>query len=166
MENQHRGHRQFLLTRADIEASAGVDKIHILNAGARRRDLSLGDRTGLAHIGVHRIEVEPGFASTELHVHRFEEECIYVLAGEATLTLDNEQFQVGAGDFIACPANGPAHKLVNSGSVTLVCLVVGQRLDFDVVDYPERGKRLYRHHRERDLVDHAAIADTKGNRKI
>ena len=53
-------------------------------------------------------------------------------------------FEVEAGDFIACPADGEAHDPRNTGSSPMACIVVGKRLDFDVVDYPEQNKRLDR----------------------
>jgi hypothetical protein len=30
------------------------------------------------------------------------------------------------------------------GSNTLKCIIVGQRLDFNIVDYPEQVRRFYR----------------------
>ena len=51
-------------------------------------------------------------------------------------------FEVEAGDFIAYPADGEAHDLRNTGSLPMTCIVGGQRLDCDVVDYPEQNKRL------------------------
>ena len=42
---------------------------------------------------------------------------------------------------------------MNDGTEPLVCLVIGQRLAQDVVDYPRTGKRLYRNSGQRDMVD-------------
>ena len=68
-------------------------------------------------------------------------------------------FEVEAGDFIAYPADGEAHDLRNTGSLPMTCIVVGQRLDCDFVDYPEQNKRLYRYTGEAgDLVDIAAVS--------
>ena len=67
-------------------------------------------------------------------------------------------FAVEAGDFIAYPADGEADDLQNTGSSPMTCIVVGQRLDCDVVDYPEQNKRLYRYvGKAGDLVDIAAV---------
>jgi len=50
--------------------------------------------------------------------------------------------------------------MTNTGDEPLVCLVVGERLDHDVVDYPRRGKRLYRHSGlPWNLADHDAIEE-------
>jgi uncharacterized cupin superfamily protein len=35
--------------------------------------------------------------------------------------------------------------------------VIGQRLPQDVVDYPQKGKRLYRNSGQRDMVDYGNI---------
>ena len=68
-------------------------------------------------------------------------------------------FEIEAGDFIAYPADGEAHDLRNTGSSPMTCIVAGQRLDFDVVDYPEQNKRLYRYAgKAEDLVDIAAVS--------
>jgi len=32
----------------------------------------------------------------------------------------------------------------NTGETPLDCIVVGQRLSHDVVEYPDKGRRLYR----------------------
>jgi uncharacterized cupin superfamily protein len=70
-----------------------------------------------------------------------------------------DMFEVEAGDFIAYSADGEAHDLRNTGSSPMTCIVVGQRLDFDAVDYPEQNKRLYRYAlKAGDLVDIAAVS--------
>ena len=69
-------------------------------------------------------------------------------------------FEVEAGDFIDYPADGEVHDLRNTGSSPMTCIVVGQRLDCDVVDYPEQNKRLYRYAgKTGDFVDIAAVSD-------
>ena len=55
------------------------------------------------------------------------------------------------------PGGGAAHETVNDSSEPLVCVVIGQRLAQDVVDYPRAGKRLYRNSGQRDMVDIANI---------
>ncbi len=65
---------RYVLTRAEIDAQAGLAKTHFLNDNARRVNKSLGDLTGLTGFGFHLVEVEPGRESTELHRHYFEDE--------------------------------------------------------------------------------------------
>lgn len=149
------------LSAAAIAAMEGVKKSHYLNPAAERLNKSLGDAVGLKNIGVHLVSVEPGHQSTEYHVHHYEEECIYVLAGRGIAVLGDSLQPIGPGDFIGCPANGIAHELVNDGEEPLLCLVMGQRLAHDVTDYPRLAKRLYRNGGEWNLVDHGDIEHVK-----
>lgn len=143
----------YIIKRADIDAMEGLKKTHFLNPNAVRINKSLGDVVGLSQIGFHIIEIEPEFESTEYHVHYFEEECVYILDGSATVTIDEKDYEVAAGDFIGYPAGGLAHTMVNTGDTTLRCIVVGQRLTHDVGDYPRQNKRLFRYAGASDLVN-------------
>ncbi|MBN1007271.1 cupin domain-containing protein [Amphritea pacifica] len=136
---------KYIITNAEIAQYDGVNKTHFLNSNARRRNKSLGDLTGLTGFGFHLIEIQPGHESTELHRHYHEDECVYILEGEAEATIGDETVQVGAGDFLGYRAGGEAHKLLNNGSTVLKCIVVGQRSDHDVADYTALKKRIYRH---------------------
>ena len=135
---------KYILTREEIESYKGLDKTHFLNEQARRKNKSLGDLTGLEAVGVHLIEIEPGFESTETHVHYHEEECVYILEGTATAVIGKRKYPIKAGDFIGYRAGGEAHALINDGEVTLKALVMGQRLAHDVADYSKLGKRIFR----------------------
>ncbi len=156
-----------LLTAREIAAMEGLEKTHFLNPNARRRNKSLGDVCGLTGLGFHLIEVPPGAESTEYHRHYFEDECVYILSGQATAIIDDEEFPVAAGDFLGYAAGGPAHTLVNTGDEPLRCLVAGQRLDHDVADYPHQHRRIYRNRGMGwDLVDATAIEHPQAGRKI
>jgi uncharacterized cupin superfamily protein len=104
-------------------------------------------------MGIHLVTIAPGDKSTELHTHKYEEEAIYVLAGRGMEIIGDTAQRIGPGDFIGFPGGGPAHETMNDGTEPLVCLVIGQRLSQDVVDYPRKGKRLYRNSGQRDMVD-------------
>jgi uncharacterized cupin superfamily protein len=145
--------RKLLLKAADIANMPGERKVHFLNPNAVRLNKSLGDAVGLNHIGVHMIYVEPGRDTTEYHIHYYEEECVYVLSGRGLLVVDGDEYPMEVGDFVGFPRNTTAHNIVNNGTETLVCLVMGQRLEQDVADYPHREKRLYRNSGEWNLVD-------------
>lgn len=145
------------LSAQAIQDMVGQSRTHFLNQNAVRLNKALGDAVGLKNLGVHMITVQPGHYSTEYHVHLFEEECIYVLSGNARATLGSETIEVGAGDFIGYPINGLAHCLQAIGVEPLICLVIGQRLAQDLADYPNLKKRLYRNNGEWNLVDHASI---------
>ena len=144
---------KYIIRKSEIEAMEGLAKTHYLNQNAQRINKSLGDLTGLKNIGFHIIEVLPGYESTEYHLHHFEDECVYILSGNATVTIDEIDYQVGAGDFIGYPAAGLAHTMKNTGAQILRCIVVGQRSTHDIGDYPRLGKRLYRNGGLDDLVD-------------
>ncbi|WP_456449020.1 cupin domain-containing protein [Thiolapillus sp.] len=155
--------RKLIIKAKEIEEMEGERKIHFLNPNADRIRKSLGDAVGLNNIGVHLVYVEPGKDSTEYHKHYHEEECIYVLSVEGNLVIEGEAFHFKKGDFVGFPANTAAHSLENTGSETLVFLVMGQRLEQDVADYPKKGKRLYRNNGEWDLVDLDNIIDPRSN---
>ncbi|WP_088240586.1 cupin domain-containing protein [Calothrix rhizosoleniae] len=135
---------KYIITKEEIEEYEGIQKTHFLNQKARRLNKSLGDLTGLTGFGFHLIEIQPGDESTELHMHYHEDECVYILEGEAEATIGDNKYLVKAGDFIGYRAGGEPHTLINSGSSLLKCIVVGQRLDHDVGDYPKLNKRIYR----------------------
>ena len=146
------------LSAEAIAAIEGVRRVHHLDATAIRTDKSLGDEVGLKNMGIHLVTIAPGDKSTELHTHKYEEEAIYVLAGRGVEIIGEMTQRIGPGDFIGFPAAGPAHETMNDGTEPLVCLVIGQRLSQEVVDYPRKGKRLYRNSGQRDMVDVAHIA--------
>lgn len=148
----------YLITAAEISAMQGLAKTHFLNPNAQRINKSLGDATGLTGIGVHLIEVAPGFETTEYHVHHFEDECVYVLTGTATATIGDTDHSIGPGDFIGYRKGGLSHTIVNTGPETLRLLVIGERLAHDVGDYPRQGKRIWRQgDMEADVVEHRHI---------
>ncbi len=157
---------KYILTKEEIDDYQGINKTHFLNPNAKRLNKSLGDLTGLNGIGFHIIEVEPGFETTETHVHYFEEECVYVLEGEAEARIGKEVFSIKPGDFIGYRAGGEAHSITNTGGKTLKCIVVGQRLEHDVADYTQLKKRIYRHKGQKwNLVDFEHIAEPEGGKK-
>lgn len=155
----------FLSAQA-IAAMEGLAKTHFLNPNAQRINKSLGDTTGLTGLGIHIIEVEPGFETTEKHVHYYEDEAVYVLSGSATAEIGDEEYTISAGDFIGYPKGGASHTIRNTGSETFRCLVIGQRLAHDVADYTNAQKRIYRNEgRAWDLVDLSALTHPQAGAK-
>lgn len=127
--------------------------VHPLNPRAIRHGKSLGDETGLQHLGVHLVRVEPGHDSTQYHVHQAEEEFIYILSGRGLADIGADTVEVGPGDFMGFAPGELAHSLSNPFTEDLVYLVGGMRLDFDICDYPRVNTRLYRRGLKRDYVD-------------
>jgi uncharacterized cupin superfamily protein len=149
---------KYILKKEQILDMEGEHKVHFLNPNAVRCNKSLGDMTGISGFGFHIIEIEPGYESTEYHCHKFEDECVYILQGQASVFIGEENYIVGEGDFIGYPANGLPHVMKNTGNNILRCIVVGQRLDHDVADYPNKNKRIYRNKGlPWELVDHKDI---------
>lgn len=156
----------YLVKADEIAAMEGLSKSHFLNDNAQRVNKSLGDVTGLTGIGFHIIEVEPGHETTEFHRHYHEDECVYVLSGTATARIGEDEHDIGPGDFIGYRKGGAAHAILNTGTETLRCIVVGERLSHDVGDYPDKGKRIYRQAgMPWNLVDIDAITEPKGGAK-
>ncbi len=157
---------RYLVRKAEIEQLDGVHKIHFLNDNAQRQNKSLGDLTGLLNIGFHIVEIAPERESTEQHFHYHEEECVYILEGEAEAWIGDEKFVVTSGDFIGYRAGGLPHKLINHSDSILKCIVVGQRLEHDVADYTQLKKRIYRNKGLRwNLVDIENISEPVAGRK-
>lgn len=147
---------KLIIKKNEVE---GIPKTHFLNDKATLMIKSLGDLAGLKNLGFHIIEVEPGYDSTEYHHHHFEDECCYILKGEATITIGEEEHQVTSGDFIGYPSGGDAHSMKNTGDYTLICIVAGQRLQNEIVDYPNLNKRLYCYGEKSELVNINDISD-------
>jgi len=148
----------YIVSSEDIAAMPGLDKTHFLNPKGKRVNKSLGDLTGLTGLGFHISEVAPRDETTEHHVHHFEDECVFVLAGQATAIIGEDSFAIKAGDFIGYRAGGLDHSIINTGTETLRLIVVGERLAHDVADYTRKEKRIYRNAGMKwDLVDHDAI---------
>ena len=67
-----------------------------------------------------------------------------MLAGTGEVVIGEETRAIGPGDFIGDRAGGLAHTIKATGTEVLRCIVVGQRLDHGVADYPNKGKRILR----------------------
>jgi len=157
---------KYIVTSAEIKACEGIEKTHFLNENAQRLNKSLGDLTGISGFGFHIIEIQPGFESTEKHKHYHEDECVYILEGEAEATIGENTHAVKAGDFIGYRAGGEPHTLRNNGKSVLKCIVVGQRLDHDVADYTDLDKRIFRNKGVKwNLVDIENITEPDAGKK-
>ncbi len=138
------GRPQPLLKAAQIEAMPEEARVHALDSGVVRHNRSLGDAVGLQSIGVHLVRLRPGHASTVYHFHHQDEEWIYILSGRGLAEIGDEIIEIGAGDFMGFVAGSVSHLLRNPHQETLAYLVGGNRLPFDICDYPRLRKRRYR----------------------
>ena len=148
-----------ILTRTQMAKMSGHEKTHFLNPHAKRVTKALGDLGGLQHLGFHLVTLPVGSVAFKFHRHVCEEGCVYIKAGNGTARIGPDTFEVEADDFIAHTADGEAHDLRNTGLSSMTCIVVGQRLDFDVVDYLEQNKRRYPYAgKARGFFDIAAVS--------
>lgn len=95
---------------------------------------------GARQLGCSLYRVAAGKTAFPHHRHFANEEAIYVLAGRGTLRIDDAEFPVGPGDYVALPADGPAHQLINSGSEDLDYLCLSTMIHPDLTYYPDSDK--------------------------
>jgi uncharacterized cupin superfamily protein len=117
---------------------------HPMNPHSEIHGFMLSRATGLLRCGVNFVRVPPGKESFAYHEHKTEEEWLYVLAGRGVAIVNEEEVEVGAGDFLGFPAPGFAHHLKNPFAEDLVYLSGGEHVDVEVADFPHHGKRMIR----------------------
>ena len=100
----------------------------------------VGVGLGARKLGYNVTAVPPGKRAFPFHNHHANEELFFVLEGEGTLRYGSEQFPVRKGDFVCCPAGGPAHQIINTGASELRYVAVSTMIDTDVWHYPDSGK--------------------------
>lgn len=96
----------------------------------------LGDPFGLSQFGVNLTTLEQGGASALHHQHSLQDEWVYVLQGEVTLHVGNDEFPMQAGMCAGFRAGGEPHHIENRSSANAVILEVGSRPPGDEVSYP------------------------------
>jgi uncharacterized cupin superfamily protein len=97
-------------------------------------------KLGSALAGLRIYRLAPGKRATRLHRHHYQEEFFLVLAGTGTLRHGTRDVAVKPGDFIVYPAGDPvAHTFVNTGSEPLEYIATGNRVPYEVCEYPEEG---------------------------
>ena len=147
-----------LLRKADIERLHEEARPHPLDATLVRHTRSLGDASGLSTIGVHLVRLKQGNTSSVFHYHHQDEEWVYILSGCGVAEIGEEKHEVGAGDFMGFVAGSVPHCLHNPHAEDFVYLVGGNRLPFDICDYPRIGKRRYRVNGKNVYVDADVLA--------
>ncbi len=137
------GAERFLVRAAQV-ADAEVQFSHPWNARSQIRGTPLSQLVGLTRTGVSLARIAGGKESFVYHSHQREEEWIYILEGRAIAEIGDEEFEVGAGDFLAFPTPSVAHHLKNPFSDDVVYLMGGENRDTEVADFPRLGKRMVR----------------------
>lgn len=110
-----------------------------LNQGFDKRvKWPLTEALGLSQFGINLVTLEPGGQSSHRHWHAREDECIYVLAGEITLVLNDGERVLTAGAVAGFPAgDGNGHHLLNRSSAPATYLEIGTRSRDDDITYPD-----------------------------
>ena len=138
---------------------AGTDVKYFMSQCAGFVAKSLSDPAGPKNVGVQLINLPVGAVASAFHRHLCADESFYIFEGSGVAWIGPDLFQIEAGDFVGYPAGVEARDIPNTVSTDVICLVVGQRLEFDTIDYPQQNKWLYRHAGQPpDLVDIAAVS--------
>jgi uncharacterized cupin superfamily protein len=119
--------------RAERESFGVTDTVRLSHAG------------GLSQFGAYVQTLHPGARSSNNHWHENEDEFLYVLSGEVTVTEGAESQVLRAGDAACWPAGAPiAHHVSNRSSEPCSYVIVGTRVKQDVCHYPDSGQTLHR----------------------
>jgi uncharacterized cupin superfamily protein len=145
----------YLLRAADIAARSQTFS-HPWNPQSEITGYQMGKATGLKRTGVNLARIPPGKESFVYHAHWSEEEWIYVLQGRGVARIDDVKYEIGPGDFMAFPTPGVAHHVMNPFADELVYLMGGENHAQEVADFPDLGKRVFRHAKGADVFDLAA----------
>ena len=97
-------------------------------------------RPALKRVSAGMAVVPAGRESFVKHVHRHDEEWMYVLSGSGVAEIDDREETIGPGDFLGFPANGPAHNIRASADGDLTYLQGGDawsRTTIEIADFPE-----------------------------
>lgn len=145
----------YLMRAADIAAHSQSFS-HPWNPRSEMHGVQLSRATGLRRTGVGHVRLPPGKESFAYHSHRFEEEWIYVLEGRGIALIDDIEYEVGPGDFMAFPTPSVAHLMRNPGPGDLVYLMGGEHREFEVAEFPHLRKRMVRIGTEVQVYDFEA----------
>jgi len=99
---------------------------------------------GLKRTGVSLVRLSAGKESFAYHLHHREEEWIYILSGKGIAQVDDEEYEMNPGDFIAFPTPSAPHVMVNPYKDELVYMMGGEHRNFEVADFPTLDKRMIR----------------------
>lgn len=138
---------------------------HPWNAQSEVLGVHLGQTLGLERVGISLARIPPRKESFVYHAHHHEEEWLYILSGCGVAQVDDQEFAVGPGDFLAFPTPSVAHHLRNPFDHELVYLMGGERREFEVADFPLLGKRMVRSGKEittYDLADGHPVVPLAG----
>ena len=148
------GKTRFVLRAAEI---AGEEQSfsHPWNEDSLVTGTHVSRLVGLERTGVSKVRVPAGKESFVYHSHQREEEWIYILSGRGIARIDDEEYEVAAGDFMGFPTPSVAHHLRNPFDEDLHYLMGGEALDVEIADFPDLGKRMLRQGEQIEIYDTA-----------
>ena len=146
-----------------IRAGSSEQRVeHPLNPKSETWQRPISRLAGLDRIGVTEVRIPPGKESFVYHSHQCEEEFLYILSGRGIAEIDDEEFEVAAGDFMGFPTPSVGHHLRNPSDADLVYLMGGERRDVEIADFPRHKTRMIRNGREVHLVAHDDLTRYSG----
>ncbi len=129
-----------LIRTSEMGKTDGYHLIHPMQPDAEVYWASLSDKVGMQRAHLNLVRVPSGKAAFPVHSHALQEEFVFVLSGSGTARIGEEDFAIGAGDYLGFPVDGTPHGLRNTGMDDLVCLMGGERTDAEIATFPELGK--------------------------
>jgi uncharacterized cupin superfamily protein len=144
MTDQKKKASPFLIRAADLAARPEESFRHPLNPSSEVRGHELSEPVGLKRVGLALIKIAPGKESFAYHAHHGEEEFMYVLSGRGIAEVDDQELEIGPGDFLGFPTPSVPHHVRNPFSEELVYLSGGERHAMEVADFPRLKKRMVR----------------------
>ncbi len=130
-----------ILRNDEIEANASTFS-HPWNPRSEISGTWMGRLAGLKRTGVSIGRLAPGKESFAYHLHHTEEEWVYILSGRAVAHIDGQDYELGAGDFVAFPTPSVAHNMANPYDQALVYLMGGENKPEEVADFPDLDRRM------------------------
>jgi uncharacterized cupin superfamily protein len=144
--------KTFLLRAREI-AEQETTFSHPWNPNSSITGTQMSRLVGLKRSGVSLAKIPPGKESFIYHAHVREEEWIYIISGRGIAEIDDEEFEVSAGDFMGFSTPSVAHHLRNPFDEELVYLMGGENLDIEIADFPRLGKRMLRRKGNIEIYD-------------
>ncbi|MGQ0834538.1 MAG: cupin domain-containing protein [Gammaproteobacteria bacterium] len=142
----------YLMRAADV-ATHSQSFSHPWNPLSELHGMHLSRAVGLKRTGVSYVRIPAGRESFAYHSHRYEEEWVYVLEGRGVALIDEVEYDVGPGDFMAFPTPSVAHLMKNPGPGDLVYLMGGETREFEISEFPRLRKRMVRSNGEVQIYD-------------
>lgn len=78
-----------------------------------------------------------------------------MLSGKGMARIDDQEYEVTAGDFMGFPTPSVAHNMTNPFDEDLVYLMGGETKDVEIADFPDIGKRMLRRGADVEIFDAA-----------